>query len=162
MYKILVPVDGSDHSLKALHIACDLADKYKARIILLYVLDPYKAAGELLELPIARRFSPELLAILQKSIDEELGSLSTHNLETIGQKILEIAANRVERLGIEAHVMAIAAGDPAENILSAYKLVSASTIVMGSRGGKWSSLSSFGSVSNKVFARADCTCISVK
>jgi len=36
--KILVPVDGSPHSVKAVELASDLASKYDAQIILLHVL----------------------------------------------------------------------------------------------------------------------------
>ena len=162
MHKILVPIDGSDHSLKALHIACDLADKYRAVINLLYVVDPYKSADEILALPVARKFTPKLMATLENSSNQELGSLSETDLEAIGHRILALAAKRVERLGIETKILPLASGDPAENILTAYKLVAAGTIVMGSRGGTDTGFSPFGSVSQKVFAQANCTCISVK
>ena len=36
--KILVPVDGSAHSIKAAELASDLAAKYGAEILLLHVL----------------------------------------------------------------------------------------------------------------------------
>ena len=162
MHKILVPVDGSDHSLKALHIACDLATKYEACIVLLYVLANDKSATEILELAIASKFVPELQAQLQNSAERAPEPVSEVLNETVGKQILKIAASRAKRVGVETQILAIAFGDPAENILSAHKLTGANTIVMGSRGGKWSTLSSFGSVSNKVFANADCTCISVK
>ena len=162
MHKILVPIDGSDHSLKALHIACDLATKYEAHILLLYVLAIDKSATEILDLSIASKFDPELQANLINIAEQAPGPLSETLNEAVGTQILKIAAGRAKRVGVETQIMAIASGDPAENILSAHKLTGANTIVMGSRGGKWSTLSSFGSVSNKVFANADCTCISVK
>ena len=40
MSAILVPVDGSTHSLKALRIGADLAEKYGGRMVLLHVLVP--------------------------------------------------------------------------------------------------------------------------
>ena len=162
MHKILVPVDGSDHSLKALHIACDLAHKYDGSVLLLYVLANDKLAEEILELAIARKFSPELQALLQNAAENSPEPVDQKLLGTVGKNILKIAELRAKRVGIDTEVLAIAAGDPAENILMAHKLSGASTIVMGSRGGKLSTLSSFGSVSHKVFAKADCTCISVK
>ena len=162
MHKILVPLDGSSHSLKALHIACDLAHKYGARVVLLYVATNDKPAEEILELPIARKFSPELQAELQNKPGDNAEPLTAAFAEHVGQQILKIAALRAERVGVDTQILAVATGDPAENILTAHKLTGASTIVMGSRGGKWSTLSSFGSVSHKVFALADCTCISVK
>ena len=36
--KILVPVDGSKHSVKAVELASDIASKYDAEVILLHVL----------------------------------------------------------------------------------------------------------------------------
>ena len=36
--KVLVPVDGSPHSGKAVELASDLASKYEAEIVLLHVL----------------------------------------------------------------------------------------------------------------------------
>ena len=56
----------------------------------------------------------------------------------------------------------LATGDPVENIIEAHKLTGASTIVMGSRGLAPCVENINNSVSHQVFARADCTCISVK
>ena len=47
MTGILVPFDGSKHSLKALHVACDLAEKYENKLFLLYIHStrrPYKTS----------------------------------------------------------------------------------------------------------------------
>lgn len=162
MYKILVPVDGSNHSLKALHIACDLANKYDARIILLHVLSANKQAQEILGLTIANMFDTELKKELQKVADRGTGAVSTYLLEAVGEKVLEIAASRVHRVGIKSEILAIARGNPAKNIIQAHKMVGASTIVMGCRGSSGSSPSSFGSVSQQVFEQAECTCVSVK
>ena len=38
--KILVPVDGSAHANRAVDCATDLANKYRAKIILLHVIAP--------------------------------------------------------------------------------------------------------------------------
>ena len=38
MERILVALDGSDHSNKAVDLAADLAEKYGARLVLLHVL----------------------------------------------------------------------------------------------------------------------------
>ncbi len=130
MHTILVPVDGSDHALKAITIACDLAEKYGGRVALLHVL-----AGN----------APE-----------------DNHPEIAGQKILDQAASRVTRRGIDVDVLDLASGNPAESILTARKSCAASTIVMGCRGTRNGGETAFGSVSSTVFERADCTCISVK
>ncbi len=162
MYNILVPVDGTDHSLKALHIACDLAEKYRAIISLLYVLDINKTAHEILGLTIAGKFDSHLRSRLQEAQKEPLVNVSKTILSRVGKTILKIAAARAERRGIETRILAISEGDPAENILIAHKLIAASTIVMGSRGLAPSRVPVSGSISARVFAEADCTCISVK
>ena len=162
MHKILVPVDGSDHSLKALHIACDLADKYKALIVLLYVLDPRKTTQEILDLSISVKFGEALVGQLHNIADDKNKTIPSDILNQVGVSILKIAEARAHRLGLKTETLPLAQGSPAENILMAHKLTKASTIVMGSRGGNFSTLSSFGSVSHAVFAKADCTCISVK
>lgn len=65
MYTILVPVDGSDHALKALHIAGDLAEKYQGRIVLLHVLARNRQPADFLRLEAVRRLSPELRQALE-------------------------------------------------------------------------------------------------
>ncbi|MCF6200473.1 MAG: universal stress protein [Hyphomicrobiaceae bacterium] len=162
MFKILVPMDGSNHALKALHIACDLAIKYQARIVLLHVLSPDKNASDILDLPISRKFSPLLFARLQLAFEKSSAPLEPALLQKVGHNILKVAAARVHRLGVESEHLPLAIGDPAENILSAYQLTSANTIVMGSRGLDPAQNPNNNSVSHTVFAKADCTCISVK
>jgi nucleotide-binding universal stress UspA family protein len=161
VYKILVPVDGTDHSMKALHIACDLADKYKARIILLHILTKGKKAQDILDLAISGMLDPKLKVELRNLADKGSDPLSIGLLKEIGKNILEIATGKVHRGGLETEVLAIAEGNAAENILIAHKLVAASTIVMGSRGIRGSTPEE-ASVSHTVFAKAECTCISVK
>jgi nucleotide-binding universal stress UspA family protein len=41
MNKILVPIDGSEHADKALNLALDLGEKYKAEIRILNVIPPF-------------------------------------------------------------------------------------------------------------------------
>jgi len=162
MYKILVPLDGSDHSLKALHIACDLAHKYRARLILLHIIDPNKKAAELLALPIHGKFPPALSAALHKAGSNNLFPLDPELLEQTGHSILKIAAARIKRLDLDYQILPLATGNPADNILTAHRMVAASTIVMGTRGLPPDRHKPDDSISRTVFAKADCTCISVK
>ncbi len=162
MHTILVPVDGSDHALKALHIACDLAEKYGGRISLLHVVSKARWASELLGMEIASTFDTELKEALLEVAARASGAPSYDLLKAVGEKILEQAAARVRRRGIEVDVLDMESGDPAECILIAHQRTGASTIVMGCRGARASGEGSFGSVSSTVFARAECTCLSVK
>lgn len=167
MNTILVPVDGSAHAMKALHIACDLAEKYGGRIALLHILVEDKSPGDLLALKIADTFSPKLKSALQAadkaaSAGKAMGVIPKSVLESVGEKILDQAALAVQRRSLEVDIRDLETGPPAEAILLARKQTGANTIVMGCRGTGASGRSSFGSVSNAVFERASCTCLSVK
>ncbi len=162
MHTILVPVDGSNHALKALHIACDLAEKYDGRIALLHVLGHGRSADELLNLDIANLFGPTLRTALQSAAKASGEPVPGKLVASVGAKVLEQASTRVRRRGVEFIGMPFESGDPAECILTARESTGANTIVMGSRGTGVSQATSFGSVSNTVFERAQCTCISVK
>ena len=162
MHTVLVPVDGSNHALKALHIACDLAEKYGGRIALLHVLSRDRHASEFLDLEIANLFGPKLKTALQSAAQMSDEPVSEELLTLVGAKILEQAGAKVRRRGLEVFDLPVEAGNPAECILAARERTDASTIVMGSRGTSGSHATSFGSVSNTVFERAQCTCLSVK
>ncbi len=135
MANILVAFDGSKQSLKALHIACDLAEKYKTTLNLVYVLK-----AEL-------KNAPESII---KAANER------------AQNIIKSATSKVQHRSVKIEIMDLEFGAPHEGILNAAKLCGASTIVMGCRGLKDDDPDYFGAVSRAVFQNADCTCISVK
>lgn len=161
MNTILVPVDGSGHALKALRIACDLAAKHGGRIALLHVLAEHRSADEFLEMDAAGSFDQELEDSL-KAIDRAAEPVPGYMLQAVAKAILDEAAGRAGRQGLDVDVLAIERGEPAECILVARKRCGANTIVMGCRGSSLRAVSSFGSVSSVVFEKADCTCIAVK
>lgn len=136
MSNILVPFDGSKHSLKALHIACDLATKHKVKLSLLYVITGASQA----DLPLEKN-SPLLIKALE---------------------VMKLARDKSNHWGAEFNVLEFEYGPAAEGILLAARKCGASTIVMGCRGLKPEDTDVFGTVSQAVFQQADCTCISVK
>ena len=162
MHAILVPVDGSAHAAKALHIACDLASKYGGRIALFHALARDKQAQDLLSLKDAGSFGSDLTAALQRAAKGPAQQLPDDVLRAVGDKILQACAGKARQRGVEAEALAIETGDPSEGILLAARAEGANTIVMGCRGLRDADSSSFGSVSNTVFQKAGCTCISVK
>ena len=142
---ILVPVDGSDQSRKALDFAIDLAKRYPARLELLYVTQPLMTEDI---------FAMGTLAIPVDLPQEEL--------EQYGNKVLEKAV-KIAHDG-EAPMVGsrMLRGDPASSIVDYSEEISADMIVIGSRGlGDLSSLF-MGSISRKVSHDAKCTCITVK
>lgn len=164
MAAVLVPVDGSVHALKALRIGGDLAEKYGGRLVLLHVLVPDRKAGRILALPIADALPLDITSHLKDAAGARGGTpkLANEILVAVGERILEDAADRVRRRGLDVEVMPIDHGDPVESILVAARHSGANTIVMGCRGLSDDRAQGFGSVSREVFQRADCTCISVK
>lgn len=76
--------------------------------------------------------------------------------------LLKRAQQKLSARGIVKVSTEFEIGDPAEAILIAVRRLNASTIVMGCRGERDDQLSQFGSVSQAIFQRAGCTCISVK
>ncbi len=161
MHTLLVPVDGSVHAQKALQVACDLAEKYGGRIVLLHILARHKKAADLLDLAVAGHFEPKLRSALKLAADKQ-ADVPESVLMLIGQKILEQAETRSTRRGIETEILPVDDGDPAASILLAQDRTKANTIVMGCRGVGTTEDETFGSVSRRVFAKASCTCLSVK
>lgn len=142
---ILVPVDGSEHSKKALEFACELAAKLHGKLHLVHVAQALHQ-DKTLVLGGA--------AITIHSSQEEL--------EKIGRKVIEAAEQLATQHGcgdVEAEVLE---GDPAKMIIKAATDNNADMIVMGSRGLSDISGLLIGSVSHKVNHLAPCTCISVK
>ncbi len=142
---ILIPVDGSEHSKKALQLGCDLAKKYGAAVHLIHVT----------ESPI-REHTMALggaALTLHASPDE---------LREAGSRELEFAREYVTNHGIKEVTTEVEGGSPAHRIVESAKETHADMIVMGSRG--LSDLAGLlvGSVSHKVTNMAPCTCITVR
>ena len=144
---ILVAVDGSTHSDRALAFAADLAVKYEADLTILNVVS-YAST-----VPLALGAYAEL---------EGLYSESRSVLQEAGQMIVESAAEQARRLGVEDVKTVVELGSPAQSICDAVNANGIDVIVMGRRG-----LSDFtgfflGSISHKVAHSADCTVVTVK
>ncbi len=152
--KILVPVDGSDHAVKALRLACDLAEKYDVEIEIVNVAK--------------RDVSEEYHGIYSNQLMSYI-AVEYPNSETIPwEKISEDRGIRICRDVLDAVPTerkiesCILFGDPATKIVSHAKENNFDTIVMGSRG--MSDIKGFflGSVSHKVSSLFDGTCVTIK
>ena len=83
-------------------------------------------------------------------------------VETIGAQVIDRGEKIAAKAGVKKITSLMVEGDPAEVVLDLATKHKADMIVMGSRG-----LSDFkglllGSISHKVSAQAECTCITVK
>lgn len=169
--KILVPVDGSPHSVKAVELASDLASKYDAEIVLLHVLlrghmpDGLKKA---IDIEVGtRKTSSDNLVKMPQMIMARVGSkkdtqLTLEELNYIGKYVLSSVATICRDKGIATVQERVEEGNPANVIIKIAKEVSADMIVMGNRG--LSDLKGIlvGSVSHKVSHLAKCTCVTVR
>lgn len=141
---ILVPVDGSKYSKNALELACDLADKYDARMHLLHVI-----------------LSPEAKHTLVLGGASITVDASKEEIEQAGHKVIEAARKIAAEHGRKDVETDVVGGPTAQRILEYAKDNDIDMIVMGSRGLSDISGLLVGSVSHKVSHLARCTCVTV-
>jgi nucleotide-binding universal stress UspA family protein len=139
MFKnILVPIDGSDHAWHALDVACDLAQKYGARMRMVHAMTPISIEPSL-------GYDPEIIANRVQAADALLA------------KAQEEAKGRVADITVEQHE-----GSEAEVILEDANKYNCDLIVMGTRGlGRLAGLL-LGSVSQKIVQHAKCPVLLVR
>lgn len=142
--KILVPVDGSEGSWRALSTAVQLGQKFASELLVVNVIQPYNNA-----------------ALLAVPLDHATVTQGNNELEKVGDKVLEMAE---ERLAEYPHKIefTLEVGHPSERIIALAKKTNADAIVIGSRG--LSGIAEFflGSVSSKVSQYASVPVLIVK
>lgn len=170
--KILVAVDGSPHSVKAVQLASDLASKYDAEIVLLHVLlrghmpDGLKKA---LEIEIGGKggrkadnlvnMPQEIMARVKTKGETQL---SVEELEFIAKYVLSRVEVICKESGVSKVSKRVEEGNPAEIIVTVANESGVDMIVMGSRGlSEWRGIL-VGSVSHKVTQLTPCTCVTVR
>jgi nucleotide-binding universal stress UspA family protein len=135
MNPVVVPVDGSDVSLKALGVAADFAHTVGAKLVICHVVDIAKAA-----------------AMTAGNVQFVGGCLEA--LRDEGRSIVQVAADRVRTLppSVETRVLQ---GSPVEEILGIAGEVHAAWIVMGSHGRTGLGHALLGSVAEGVLRHAN-------
>jgi nucleotide-binding universal stress UspA family protein len=142
--KILVPVDGSEGSWRALAQAVAIGEKFESEIQVVNVIQPYNNA-----------------ALLAVPLDHGTVKQGNSELEKIGDKVLEMAQEKM--VGYPHKVVySIEVGHPSERIIAFTKKEECDAIVLGSRG--LSGIAEFflGSVSSKVAQYAGVPVLIVK
>jgi len=149
MNKILVPIDGSEHSDRVLNYALDLAEKYSAEIKLLSVAQPVVATGPMfLTQPM---LSPASTAIYVKEI------------EAAHEKMLAEAFKKAKETKPNINISKqLVNGRPADKIVEIANEGKFDLIVMGSRGAGGIKEFFLGSVSDRVADEARCPVLLVK
>ena len=130
--KILVPVDGSETSWKALLEARTMAEKFDGELVVISVIQPYNNA-----------------ALLAVPLDVNTITNGNGELEKIGNRVLEMAQEHMEGSNVKVEYL-LEVGHPSERIIAHAKKSNCDMIVIGSRG--LSGIAEFflGSVSSKV------------
>ena len=144
--KVLVPVDGSEHSKVALEFACELCKKFEAELHLVHVVKDEAAEREVMVLGTAHVTLPA---------DPE-------KVQAAGRSVLEAAGEVARSHGCPPSASEAVAGSPAKQILAFADEHAIDTLVMGSRGLSDVGGLLLGSVSHKVSHLARCTCIVVR
>jgi len=143
--KILVALDGSEYSKKAMEFAISSAKMWGAALYLIHVLE--------------EKSSPQGF---EEYVKEQKLPLNYFDEVCKRDNFVGDAEARAKEAGIESVEVICANGDPAEEILRATNEVTADLIVMGSRGlGRFSRLL-MGSVSTKVCNHSNSTCVIVR
>jgi len=144
--KIVVPVDGSEHALRAVDAAVDLAAKYGSEIHLVNVARRAKYVGD-----IDRFAQSEYRQAGSSFVSDELS-----------KSILENAKTRARQAGKLDVTTEMREGNVARGIVDFAEEIGADAIVMGCRGlGDVESLL-LGSVSHKVSSLAPCSVLVVR
>lgn len=150
--KILVPLDGSEQSLKALNFAVQIAKKFDGKITLIHAYSVVGITGILPE-PSATIGVPIMSA----------GDVSklVEAAREAGKKILEEGKKRVKTEHVEAEIL-LEEGHPVQEIVKAAKEGNFGLIVMGARGVSHIRELLLGSVSDAILHHAVCPVLVVK
>ena len=134
---ILVPLDGSEYSQKALFQACNLAKNYEANLILVYVVD-----------------KPRSLNLLDRK--EYLGIL-----RKFGQKVLVESKKIANKEGIDVTTI-MKEGNITNEIVKLAKNKKCNLIIVGNKGLGATARFFLGSISNKLANNSPCSILIVK
>ncbi|HIQ04186.1 MAG TPA: universal stress protein [Anaerolineae bacterium] len=130
--RILLAVDESEHSKKALELARDIARLTGAHIVVVHAFSPIPTFLG----------SENYAAVAARSITE-------------GERITEEAAEKLREAGLEV-TTEVLEGPAADAILRVSRVQQCDLIVMGSRGRSELEGLLLGSVSHRVLERANC------
>ena len=147
--KILIPIDGSEHSKHALNFAVDLAEKYAAEIKLISVSQPIINFTPMY--PTEPMISPINTTMFLKEIEEK------------HLKLVKEAQNKIKKANPKLRVTTqVLNGRPADVIVEVASEENFDLIVMGSRGIGGIKEFFLGSVSDRVADGAPCPVLIVK
>lgn len=173
--QIVLPIDGSDHSIRAAAFAGDIASRYEAGVVVVHVIDRNRLDAEEErmaevehvasrgrgELPWVANVPAELAAMLQP---DETSSTRERMLGYVADKVVRAATEKLEAHGVPSERIRVVFknGQPVKRILETLDEERADLVVIGSRGLSDLAGALGGSVSHRVAHLARCSVITVK
>lgn len=151
--KILVPLDGSEHSTRALEIAIQIAKKFKGKITLIHV---YSVSVRPVVVPEPATLTPGIPMMAPAEY-----SRVAEAVKEAGARILAEGAEKVKAEGVEVETM-LTEGHTVYEIVKAAKEGEFDLIVMGARGLSRIKEIILGSVSDGVIRNAPCPVLVTK
>ncbi|HIE19287.1 TPA: universal stress protein [Candidatus Bathyarchaeota archaeon] len=148
--KILVPIDGSKLSMKALKLAINFAIRYKSKICLVNVIPTYQLCHWLTVS--GGIFCSDTIFV---------PSVIMREMEKESRSLLISALTLVQSIGIESYAM-MGKGYPANEIIRIAKEENVGLIVIGSNNSNIFVRLLFGSISHTVARKAPCPILIVK
>ena len=147
--KILVTVDGSEHSMKAAEIASDIASACGSKLIILTVIKTHQ--------------SPKLSAELQAYAKlEHIGDADFEAIKSLSNDLLSRVESSARGKGVKDIDKKVETGPVARTIVAVAKKSEADIIVIGSRGMGNIEATLLGGVSHRVELLAKCSVLTVK
>jgi nucleotide-binding universal stress UspA family protein len=138
--RILVPVDGSDYSVRASEYAVSLAKKVGAELVVVYVIDSV------------------VLDQMSKFTERENTEL---DLKADGERYVKYVVGVAQSQGVNASSF-LARGIPFEQIVHLAKGLAVDLIIMGSYGRRGAERILIGSVAERVIEYTACPVLVVK
>lgn len=150
--KILVPLDGSEQSLRALDVAVEIATKFGGKLTLIHA---YSVAGVMAYLP-----EPSTTVGVPVMSASDISKLAESAREA-GKKILDEGKKHIKASGVEVHTV-LEEGHPVHEIVRAAQEGKFGLIVMGARGLSHIRELLLGGVSDAIMHHAVCPVLIVK
>jgi nucleotide-binding universal stress UspA family protein len=144
--KILCALDGSENSLRAAQVACEMTRTFDADLTFLTVTKKIEVSDKV------RRYME-----LERIVGEP-----QYVLDEMTEDIINRAKACVREHGVKSFKTEIQVGNPARTIVSHAGRDGTDLIIMGRRGHGDVGGALLGSVSHKVASLADCTVMTVK
>jgi nucleotide-binding universal stress UspA family protein len=150
---ILVPVDGSKHSEKALDYALDLAETSNASVTILHVMPPLEYPS----LPYQSEYSPASVGGSGLAREPIWTEEFSHNVETDCELMLKTTLERSKKLKPNLNITSkLVRGRPDDMIIETAHEGNYDLVVVGSRGRGGARETLLGSVSHSVANHCHC------